>query len=160
MNRREILMLNFHHEKIKHQRYCYRVKRTIVLFWPVTGYDIRHRYFRLFPDGKLEIYDGYYWDGATGSPDFASIMRWSLSHDVFYQCLRELLFFGAGEFSWPEHERLRQLIDGSIDDIAKLDGMWKPMRKMVYMGVRTAMARRAARPEMDFLISECLKLRI
>ncbi|MES9904838.1 MAG: DUF1353 domain-containing protein, partial [Sedimenticola sp.] len=39
--------------------------------------------------GKLTIRKGYAWDGATCTPDSATIMTGSLVHDVLYQLMRE-----------------------------------------------------------------------
>lgn len=40
-------------------------------------------------DGWLIISEGYAWDGASGCPDVALILRASLIHDALYQLIRE-----------------------------------------------------------------------
>ena len=161
---REILKLNFHYEKIDRKTvapgkryYPYRLIRQIEIqtdFRPERA--ISTKYFHLSEDGLLIIFVGYCWDGATSCPDFASLMRAALGHDVIYQILRELLFFIGKKHDWAEHEKIRKLADKMLIDIAQADGMNWLLRKAVYAGVRTPMAKAAARPEMDVLIAEFL----
>ena len=45
-------------------------------------------YVTLTTNGSLFIKAGYAWDGATGFPDFKSVLRGSLIHDALYQLIR------------------------------------------------------------------------
>ena len=51
--------------------------------------DIITPFICLNRDGWLFIAEGYAWDGATGCPDVALILRASLIHDALYQLIRE-----------------------------------------------------------------------
>jgi hypothetical protein len=49
---------------------------------------IRTEYITLYANGVLKLRAGYAWDGATGCPDFAWIIRPSAIHDAGYQLIR------------------------------------------------------------------------
>ena len=67
----------------------YQLAETISVKTPVTGYHIHNDYFHLCPDGTLEVFKGYAWDGASGPTwDTKSSIFPSLVHDVFCQCMR------------------------------------------------------------------------
>lgn len=67
-------------------------KETVYISY--TAYDMNDREVRLplvklTPDGELDIYPRYAWDGASGPTwDSLSSMIGSLLHDVIYQLIR------------------------------------------------------------------------
>ena len=88
---------------------------------------ITTEYITLTPDGKLEIKEGYAWDGPSGPTfDSPSSMRGSLVHDALYQLLREQLL--------PASDR--ELADRELYRICLEDGMWKWRAKLWLDGVR------------------------
>ena len=71
--------------------YKYQLEEYVSFDTPIAiGYEISTKYFRVYPNGKLEIYRGYAWDGASGPTiDTDSSMTPSMVHDVFCQCMRD-----------------------------------------------------------------------
>lgn len=51
--------------------------------------DLVSDFIALSRDGDLYCNPGYAWDGATGYPDFESVLRPSLGHDALCQLMRE-----------------------------------------------------------------------
>lgn len=67
----------------------YQLAETREFKTPVLGYHIVTDYFELFPDGRLVVFKGYAWDGASGpTVDTDSSITPSMVHDVFCQCMR------------------------------------------------------------------------
>ena len=89
------------------------------------GINIRHEYVRII-GGTMVAKTGYAWDGATCWPDFDSIMRGSLVHDIFYQLIREGLM--ARYYRKDADKLLRQM--------CLEDGMMPFHAWLVYTGVR------------------------
>ena len=88
--------------------------------------DIVEPFICLSRNGGLYLSAGYAWDGATGCPDFKSVMRGSLVHDALYQLLRLKLI--------PEKERVTA--DLLLYDCCIEDGMWKPLAWSILQAVR------------------------
>ena len=75
---------------------------------------IETEYLRLTPDGKLTIFKGYAWDGASGPTiDTKSSMRGSLVHDALYQLIRHGLL----------DDSQREKADELLYSICRDDGM-------------------------------------
>jgi len=83
-------------------------------------------YITLTPEGVLSIRQGYAWDGATGCPDWRSIMRGSLVHDALYQLIRE------GHLP-PE---CRATADSILRRLCLEDGLPAPLAAVVHAAVR------------------------
>ena len=49
---------------------------------------IKNRYFELDPEGRLTIYIGFAWDGATSCPEWLVPKECSAPHDALCQCMR------------------------------------------------------------------------
>lgn len=75
-------------------KYCagfkYQLAENYSVATPITGYSIKNSYFQIDPDGRVTVFAGYAWDGASGPTfDTKNSMRASLIHDVFCQCMRD-----------------------------------------------------------------------
>ena len=93
----------------------------------ITGFTTGALYFDLFPDGELNIYRGYCWDGPSGPTfDTKDFMRGALVHDVLYQMLRQ------GDLP-PSY---RKAADQELAGLLKSDGMFWLRRKYVYLALR------------------------
>ena len=93
----------------------------------VFGFNIENPMFNLYPDGDLQVFRGYAWDGPSGPTiDTKSFMRASVVHDVLYQCLREGLL--------PPSRR--KLADRELIRYAKMDGMNPVRRFYAYWSLR------------------------
>ena len=65
--------------------YKYQLKKAAAVLTEIRpdGDKVIERYIRLGTDGRLEIADGYAWDGPSGPAiDTKNFMRGSLVHDV------------------------------------------------------------------------------
>jgi len=82
--------------------------------------------FRWRTNGWITVYPGYFWDGASGVPDFDWILRGSLSHDIEYQSLRLELC--------PKKSRKpnRRQADKSLKNRCKADGAWHWQASFAY----------------------------
>ena len=73
----------------KVNKYKYRVYETEIFDTPIKGYCVDNPFFSLDVDGRLQVYSGYMWDGASGPTiDCKASIYASTPHDVFYQCMR------------------------------------------------------------------------
>lgn len=97
-------------------RWKYRLAKTEIF---ETGWtlpeDTHAPYIKLFKGGRLEVFEGYCWDGVSGPTiDRKSNMRGSLAHDVCFQLMRMGLL--SQEYFSKSNELLARLW---IED-----GMW------------------------------------
>lgn len=100
-------------------------------------YVIRTRYLSLDMMGWLTVWNGYCYDGPSGiTYDSKNSMRGALTHDAFYQLLRE----GHLKPSW------REQADKELYRILREDGMSWVRAKIWYKGVRIG-ARFASLPK-------------
>ena len=91
----------------------------------------------LYPDGRLIIYAGYCWDGASGPTiDSKKTKSPSLVHDVLYQMIRM-------ELIPPEFVKEA---DKTFFVMLKERGMWVKRARLWYRCVRTWFAHRSAKP--------------
>lgn len=61
-----------------------RLLAPMVFYTPIKGYQIEREFYRLHPDGKLEVHAGYVWDFASGPAiDTPNMVRFSIPHDIF-----------------------------------------------------------------------------
>lgn len=67
----------------------YVLSEPYTLQTPIKGYSIKDPWFQLFPDGRLKAKAGFAWNGPNFIPDFKSIMRASLPHDIFCILMRD-----------------------------------------------------------------------
>ena len=100
----------------------------------IYGYHFATQYIELSEKGRLTVFAGYAWDGATGAIDTPTFLRGSLIHDALYQCLR------LGRIP-PE---CRIIADQELRRICIEDGMCRVRAWWVYRAVRFG-GRRAAR---------------
>ena len=69
--------------------YKHRLKTKVVLQTSVFGYDVTTEFIRLFPNGVMEIYPEYMWDGASGPTwDTPNVKVPSAGHDALFQLMR------------------------------------------------------------------------
>jgi hypothetical protein len=93
----------------------------------IKGYAIDTLYLKLDADGKLEVGEGYAWDGPSGPTiDTLNFMRGSLVHDALYQLIRI-------EEIPP---RYREYADLLLKKMCLEDGMSKFRAEYVYQAVR------------------------
>lgn len=84
--------------------------------------------FGLTVEGLLWINANYAWDGATCCPDFRSIRRGSLMHDVLYQMLRDGML----------EKRYRKAADALLRKLCIEDGMLTSLAWIVWQAVKIA----------------------
>ena len=122
-----------HYEEIEHKVYKYRVIESFTTKVRIKGYEIDHKFFRLYPGGSLTIKRGYCCDGASGPTlDDDTNMQGGFIHDVLYQMLR----LGKLAIKKKDFDRNRTLADLSFRDQLKADGMGRFRRNYYYWGVR------------------------
>lgn len=93
------------------------------IFEPGSEYP----YISLTAKGKLTVYEGYAWDGASGiAVDTQNFMRGSLVHDAFYQLMRQ------GKLDLKH----RDFADRLLQKICKEDGMNSFRAGNVYYAVK------------------------
>lgn len=74
----------------KLKAYKYQLMEDFVFETEIRGYEMFLAYLKIEKDGRLTVYKGYAWDGASGPTlDTQNAMRGSLVHDALYQLLRE-----------------------------------------------------------------------
>lgn len=82
---------------------------------------------RLSPDGRLELYPGFIWDGPSGPTyDTLDSMAASAAHDALYRMHRRRQIAG----------HLRDEVDALFKRILLQDGMYEWRATMWYDGVR------------------------
>jgi hypothetical protein len=70
--------------------YKYQLQSSWWIITPLNGLSAEiPNYIKLEPSGKLTIFAGYAWDGASAAFDTRDFMRGSLVHDALYQLMRE-----------------------------------------------------------------------
>jgi len=108
-----------------------------ILLHIYPGKLIQTDFITMTLDGRLTIYKGYCWDGASGPAiDSKTSMRGSLVHDALFQLLR------LGELApiW------RMKADEYLETICEEDGMWK-VRAGLWRKVVKLFAGAAANPK-------------
>lgn len=101
----------------KYRKAKFVVAETYIVDTPIKGYDIRDEFFWLAPSGRLYLYPGLAWNGASGPTlDTDDCILASAVHDVFCWLMRD----GRISYAlWQDtvNELFRQMcLDG---------GMWK-----------------------------------
>ncbi len=128
-----MILENKHYEEIAHKVYKYRVIQSFTTKVRIKGYEVDHKFFRLFPCGALTINKGYCSDGASGpTMDDDTNMQAGYMHDACYQLLR----LGKLAIKEKDFNRNRKLADLSFRDQLKADGMGRFRRNYYYWGVR------------------------
>jgi len=95
--------------------YKHQLSRDYSEATPITGCNITTLYIELSPDGRLTLFAGYAWDGASSIlPDLKCLMRPSLKHDGFYQLMREGLL----------DNKYRPVVDAIFASDCCVDGVW------------------------------------
>lgn len=70
--------------------YKYQLMEDFVFETEILGFEKYLTHLKIEKDGRLTVYKGYAWDGASGPTlDTENSMRGSLVHDALYQLLRE-----------------------------------------------------------------------
>lgn len=67
---------------------AYQVAEPFSVITPLKGYRVQHVLYDLYEDGRLDVYESYAWDGATGWFDVRSIMKASCVHDILCEIIR------------------------------------------------------------------------
>jgi len=108
-------------------RYKYQLRKPYKHQTGIHGHAFESGFLRIKPDGTLEIFGLYAWDGPSGpAPDVPCLMRASLVHDALYQLIRvEALPFST-----------RDAADRILQSIAKEDGLSISLAFLVYWAVR------------------------
>jgi hypothetical protein len=133
---------NKQYEEIDHEVFKYRSIMPFSTMTRIKGYEIKHKYFTLYPAGTLVIGKGYACDGASGLTwDDSSNLHAAFAHDALYQLLR------IGKLSQTEKDfdRNRKLADLTFYDQLKADGMGWFRRWYYYRAVRM-FGKRHAKP--------------
>ena len=107
--------------------YKYQLKDNVVIqtrLRPDTP-AIVQGYIFLGTDGKLFIYKGYAWNGATCAPDFKCNMLGVLVHDALFQLIQEGLL--------PDYH-FKQCNE-ELSDIMIVEGTPKLIAEVFYFGV-------------------------
>jgi hypothetical protein len=124
---------NKQYEEIDHEVYKYISIMPFSTMTRIKGYEIKHKYFTLYPGGTLVIAKGYCCDGASGpTMDDDSNIHAGFCHDVLYQLLR----IGKLSRTESDFDRNRKLADLTFYDQLKLDGMNWFRRWYYYRAVR------------------------
>ena len=128
-----MIHLNKHYEEIDHDVFKYRVLMPFTTMTRITGYEVKHKFFSLYPRGTLVVHKGYSCDGASGPTwDDSSNIHAGFAHDALYQMLR------IGKLSQTEEDFSlnRKLADLTFLDQLKADGMNWFRRWYYYKAVR------------------------
>ncbi|HHZ64104.1 MAG TPA: hypothetical protein EYN51_01160 [Flavobacteriales bacterium] len=147
-----MIQLEIHYVNFEHPSYKYRTIKTVIAQTGIMGYNLTTEFFRLYPDGTVEIFENYAWDGCSGVPDLKSTMLASLVHDIGYQCLREELLLDWSKYDgcialyYEDWKALREQIDIIFWFIMKNDGAWWITYTLYYKGVQVLGAK-YAKPE-------------
>jgi len=125
--------------------YKYQLQRTTIIrlrhIRPPA--QIETEWCALTPGGRLVLWAGYAWDGASGpSIDSPSSMRASAAHDALYQLCRLCLL------NYLPTDELRTLIDVEFHALCIEDGMWSP-RAWLWRRMVTRFAGFAIRPSAE-----------
>ena len=87
------------------------------------------------PDGGciISMHPPFGWNGATGVPDFKRCMPGTMPHDYIYsgEASRSI----CAEWGWSA-AHVRQWADTVFDEINFLFGLWNPVRRLYFAGVR------------------------
>ena len=81
-------------KKIHYRKYggCFQLAKPVSFytgFRPKDTVKSESGRLTLYPDGRLDISEGYVWDGVSGGPNKKSWLKASLLHDALYQLMRE-----------------------------------------------------------------------
>ena len=120
--------------------YKYQLKKAVIVLTEIRPDEekVIGGHIRLGTDGRLEIGDGYAWDGPSGPAiDTKNFMRGSLVHDALYQLMRDA---GLDKAKW------RKAADEELARICREDGMTRLRAWWVRTAVRR-FADPAASPE-------------
>lgn len=124
--------------------YKYQLSETYVddvALRPVM--PLENRFISLLPSGRLTLWAGYAWDGATWFVDFDWIMRGSVVHDALYQLIAEGMLP-------PE---ARRLADDELRRICTEDKAPPGMAWVVWSAVRMFGGSRVSRGERSVSVS-------
>jgi len=106
-------------EAVKYESLCkwkYRLTEDEHFTTSVFGHACKTEYIMLWDDGRLILYKGYAWDGATCCPDVPEIMRGSAGHDALYQLIGLGAIPEAKRFN-ADFDLYRWCKDDGMDDI-------------------------------------------
>ena len=102
----------------------------------IYGYDISDKLFHLFPVGKLEIYQGYPWDGNSGPlPDFVCTIEASCGHDIICDLIN------SGRLPLDEQPKADQFYYDTV--IRK--GMWGWAARQATLAIRWHMLKKGSK---------------
>ena len=80
-----------HYAQTNSEKWPYRVKRRLYFLHPtLEGIEAKHHLFSI-KNGCITVEPGYHWNGCNGVKDTEQNLRFSLFHDVGYQCLQQNL---------------------------------------------------------------------
>jgi hypothetical protein len=122
--------------------YKYEMVVDRCIYTKLMHYEIHHKYFAIYPDGRIVVKSGYCWDGPSGvSIDTPSFMRGSCIHDIVFQCLRDDLFnlkkhISRCNFNEKEWKKIFNLANKELRRICIEDGMWRIRAFWVYQAVQ------------------------
>jgi len=102
----------------------------------VYGYDIVDKFFHLHPDGKLDIYLGYPWDGNSGPfPDIGWTIEASCGHDILCDLVN------SGKLPLAEQPK----IDQFYYDTVERKGMWPFIARQITLTIRWHMLKKGSK---------------
>lgn len=80
----------------------------------------------------LTAHQGAAWDGATAAPDFVSVIRGTLYHDLIYRNIPQI----AATWGWRQW-RVRRWGDKVFDEVNKAEGAPWLIKRIYYRAVRS-----------------------
>jgi len=116
--------------------YEYVVAENFSVQTTVYGYDISDKFFHLYPSGKLEIYQGYPWDGNSGPfPDIDQTIEASCGHDILCDLIN------SGRLPHDEQPKADQFYHDTV--IRK--GIWPFVGRQLTMVIRFHMLKKGSK---------------
>ena len=106
----------------------YQTEEDYVVQTPLLRMPFDIKWCAMDRFGVLSLKEGYAWDGATGWPDFPSIIRPSAIHDALCQAIRLELI---------PHSMYREVNQFFYQECLR-SGMWKAHAAAVLAGVNLA----------------------
>ena len=116
--------------------YKYVVAEDFTIQTDIKGYDIQDRQTHLHPDGLLEIFKGYPWDGNSGPIlNIKSSMEASCAHDVLCDYIN---------LEWLP-DTLQPMADQVYYYTAVTKGMWEWLARQIVLAIRWYMMGKGAK---------------
>lgn len=107
--------------------YKYVVAENFMVRTEITGFSVVERLTELHPDGRLDIYRGYAWDGNSGPfPDLRYTIEASCIHDILCDYINDDLL--------PLY--LQPIVDHGYYKTCTQKGMWWRAARQLVLAIR------------------------